>query len=275
MKTKHLRVLAVVTSALLAIAAVVATSASAREPAPGYGAFAGCPGPEEVPNMEVCLTTTITGGHFQMGSKNVPIKHPMTLSGGVQAGDHFVFNSKGGLTPVKQLVPGGVIGLTGLDWLVNFLNVEALQLYAVTELAGTPGNPLFDEPFKLPIKVHLINPALGSHCYVGSNSNPIMLEMTDYTTNPPPPNHPITGRVPELELDPALPGVIDATNGEFVDNSFAAPGATGCVLTLLGFIPISINGLVNSQSGLPAPAGTNETVQDFKGQLAFYPYVYP
>ncbi len=50
-------------------------------------------------------------------------------------------------------------------------------------------------------------------------------------------------------------------DGTYVDNSFAAPGANGCVLTLFGFIPISINGLVNAQSGLPSPAGTNETVQ--------------
>ena len=33
-------------------------------------------------------------------------------------------------------------GLTGLDWLVNLLNVEALKLYAVTELVGAPGDLL-------------------------------------------------------------------------------------------------------------------------------------
>jgi hypothetical protein len=35
------------------------------------------------------------------------------------------------------------------------------------------------------------------------------------------------------------------------------------VLTLFGFIPINLNPLVNSQSGLPSAAGKNETRQDF------------
>lgn len=274
MNSKHLRVLSSLLG-VLAIGAMFASSAVAREPAPGYGKFAGCPSPEEVANIEGCIVSTITSGNFKMGNKNVPIKNPITLSGGITTANKFVYNSKGGLTPVKQLVPGGVIGLTGLDWLVNYLSVEALQLYAVTELAGQPGNPIFDDPFKLPIKVHLINPALGNNCYVGSNSNPINLNLTLGTTSPPPPNKPISGISPEVTLDPTLPGVINSTGGRFVDNSFAAPGASGCVLTLFGFIPISINGLVNSASGLPSPAGTNETVQNFNGQLAFYPVVYP
>jgi hypothetical protein len=275
MNTKRVRALFGMLGIVFAMAAAFASSAAAREPAPGYGKFAGCPSPEEVPNIEGCLISTITSGNFKMGSKNVPIKNPITLSGGVTTEDKFVFNKKGGLTPVKQEVPGGVIGLTGLDWLINFLNLEGLKLYAVTELAGTPGNPLFDEPFKLPIKVHLINPVLGNNCYVGSNSNPIALNLTTGTTSPPAPNKPISGISPELELDPTLEGVVDSTGGRFVDNSFAAPEASGCTLTLFGFIPISINGLVNAQSGLPSAAGKNETVQNFNGQLAFYPVVYP
>ena len=60
-----------------------------------------------------------------------------------------------------------------------------------------------------------------------------------------------------------------------MDNAFAAPGANGCKLTLFGFLPISINGLVNSQSGLPSPAGTNETTQDFDLELVESALVYP
>ena len=59
-----------------------------------------------------------------------------------------------------------------------------------------------------------------------------------------------------------------------MDDLFAAPGANGCVLTLFGFIPISINGLVNTASGLPAAAGTNTTVQNFDAAIvnAEFPY---
>jgi hypothetical protein len=196
----------------------------------------------------------------------------MTLSGGYTEFGAFSYNSKGGLTKVKQKVPGGVIGLTGLTWLAEFLGIEALTLYATTELAGNP-QPLA-EPAFLPIKVHLENAALGNNCYVGSTTSPIVLLLTTETTSPPPPNTPITGKEPEYNFDTATE-ILHLNNGTFVDNSFAAPGASGCVLTLFGFIPISINGLVNSQSGLPAPAGTNETKQNFDLELVSAAKVYP
>jgi len=215
----------------------------------------------------------VKSGHFNMGNKEVPITKPITLSGGVEDGlVGFYYNSKGGMAPVKQQVPGGVIGLTGLDWLVNFLSLEGLKLYAVTELAGTPALGVTD--IKLPIKVHLINPVLGNNCYVGSNSNPITLNLTTGTTSPPLPNKPISGTLPEFSSDEST-FIGTLKNGVYVDNSFAAPGASGCVLTLFGFIPISINGLVNTASGLPAAAGTNETVQAIDTSIAGSEYVYP
>jgi len=277
MKRKHLKVLLSTMGALIAMLALTASPAQAvEEPAPGYEDFAGCPSPEEDSTMEACLTSTVTGGHFQMGSKDVPITKPITLSGAISGVDgSFHYNSKGGLLPAKQEVPGGVVGITGLDWLVKFLGVDALKLYAVTELAGQPGNPFFDEPFPLPIKVHLVNPVLGNNCYVGSNSNPIQLKLSLGTTSPPPPNEPISGQSPEIVLDPTREGVFLSEGGTYVDNSFAAPAASGCVLTLLGFLPVNISGLVNTQAGLPSAAGTNETVQEFEGAVAYIPTVYP
>lgn len=272
MNRKHLRVLVSTVGALLAAMALLATAAVAKEPAPGYAAFAGCPSPEENPAVEACTRTVIDGGHFQMGRKDVPISKPMTLVGGLLPDAHLAANSKGGLSPVKQQVPGGVIGITGLDWLVNFLNIEQLKLYAVTELAGAPF--LGGETLELPIKVHLINTALGNSCYVGSDSNPIVLHLTTETTNPPPPNKPITGVPPVFSFDEET-AIAHYDNGVFVDNSFAAPGANGCKLTLFGFIPISLNSLVNAQAGLPSPAGTNETTQNFDLELVGIETVYP
>lgn len=267
------RLLGVVGAALLAMV-MFASLAQAATPAPGYTQFTGCPTPAENPSIRACVRTVITGGHFQMGSKDVPITNPMTLTGGLNSETGVISaNSQGGLTPVKQTVPGGVIGLTGLDWLVNFLNIEQLKLYAVTELAGVPRQTP-ESTLIMPIKVHLINPVLGNNCYVGSVSNPINLNLTSFTTNPPPPNMPITGKESEFSFDEST-SIAHFNNGEFVDNSFAAPGATGCTLTLFGFIPVSINGLVNSQSGLPSPAGTNETRQKQNTELAPRSLVYP
>lgn len=263
------RLLVAVGTAIAALA-LLAPLASAKTPEPGYSQFAGCPDQVENPAVILCIRSVINGGHFKMGSKDVPITNPMTLSGGVDGSFEKIFaNAKGGLTPVKQQVPGGVIGITGLDWLVNFLGLEALKLYAVTELAGQP--TIGDGTF-LPIKVHLINSILGNNCYVGSVASPISLQLITGTTTPPGPNKPITGKLPSFSED-AL-HITHANGAEFVDNAFAAPGASGCVLTLFGFIPISINGLVNSQSGLPAAAGTNETRQNTDSEFVPRALVY-
>ncbi len=275
MSKRHVSIMLAVAGLLTAFAAV-SPVARAETPNPGYTQFAGCPSPfTENSEVVTCLRSVITGGKFKMGSKEVPIEKPISLTGGVKNGfGQLYFNSEGGLTKAKQKVPGGVIGITGLTWLAEFLGVEALTLYATTELAGTPfiTNP---ENAQLPIKVHLDNTTgvLGKNCYVGSNSNPIVLNLTTGTTSPPPPNMPITGQAPVTSFDPVLE-ITKANNGIYVDNSFAAPGASGCVLTLFGFIPVSLNGLVDVQAGLPAAAGTNETVQNFYAELvnAEFPY---
>jgi hypothetical protein len=256
----------------LMAAAMLAPAGFAATPAKGFEKFAGCPSPAENPNISLCITSTIKGGHFQMGSKDVPIANPMTLSGGATPTGEFFASPAGGLSKTKQKVPGGVIGLTGLTWLAEFLGIEALTLYATTELAGKPSSP-FEDPITLPIRVHLENSALGKNCYVGSFTSPIVLKLTTGTTSPPPPNKPISGHNPTGFEETAQ--FARFTNAEYVDNSFAAPGANGCVLTLFGFIPISINGLVNEQSGLPAPAGTNETKQVQDIEFTFPSLVYP
>jgi hypothetical protein len=258
---------------LVIVMALVVPSAFATTPAPGYEEFAGCPSPAEEPEVSGCFSSEVTSGHFQMGSKDVPITNPVKISAGTTPSGKIVYNSKGGLIPARQTVPGGLVGLTGLDWLVNFLNLEALKVYAKTELAGTLNNP-FLEPFALPIKVHLENPVIGNNCYVGSNSNPIKLNLILGTTNPPPPNKPITGTVPSFSLDPGLPGVVRFLGATYVDNSFAAPGASGCQLNL-GLIHLGIDGLINVQSGLPAAAGTNETVQNGNAATVEPKFVYP
>ena len=263
---------------LITAFAAVSPVAQAAKPNPGYTQFAGCPNVfTENPKSLTCLRSEIKSGKFKMGNKEVPIEHPITLTGGVEklfSPTPVYYNSEGGLTKVKQKVPGGIIGLTGLTWLAEFLGIEALTLYATTELVGTPivAGTAFAQ---LPIKVHLENSTgvLGKSCYVGSNTAPIVLNLTTGTTSPPPPNKPISGKEPFLEFEPVLE-IQKAKNGTYVDNSFAAPGANGCVLTLFGFIPISINGLVNTQSGLPAAAGTNETVQNYDAELAASELVY-
>jgi hypothetical protein len=254
------RLLTMAGMAILAIAMFAPAAQAKEELKPGFEQFRGCPRPEEKV-MVFCIRSDVTGGHLQFGTKNVPIEKPLKLTGGTNGEfGEFTANSEGGLSKVPQKVPGGVLGLTGLTWLLEFFGSEALTLYGTTELAGIPSNFTFGT-VTLPIKVHLTTPSgvLGNNCYIGSNTNPIVLNNTTGTTNPPPPNKPITGKEGEIE---ATETIVTFKNGTYVDNAFAVPGASGCTLTLFGFIPISLNSFVNSQSGLPAPAGTNEAVQN-------------
>jgi hypothetical protein len=268
---KRLTRLPVLVGAALTAMALIAPLAHAAEPAPGYAKFAGCPSQAEDAKVFQCVYSTITGGTFQMGSKEVPLANPMTLSGGLQTDGTVVATAKGGLSVVKQKVPGGVVGLTGLTWLLEFFGNESLTLYAATELAGGP--TLKAGILNLPIRVHLINGLLGSGCYVGSFENPIELNLTTGTTSPPSPNEPITGKAPKSTFN-STTKITSQTGGEFVDNSFSAPGASGCTLSVFG-IPISINGLVDSESGLPAAAGTNTTRQTYEQEAVGVKVVYP
>jgi hypothetical protein len=259
-----------VLAAVAAMGAVMAPVAQAETPAPGYTQFAGCPSyKSENPKISTCITSTIYGGHIHLGNKETPITNPITLSGGLNAeGGEFSYNSKGGLTKAKQKVNGGVIGLTGLTWLAEFLGVEALTLYATAELAGeVKVNNV--EDIMLPLKVHLENTTgvLGSKCYVGSTSSPITMHLVTGTSGS------LTGKAPTYVFNPATE-IVKGTAGTFVDGTFSAPGASGCVLTLFGVIPVSINGIINIASGLPAASG-NEAVQNYNIEIVESELVYP
>jgi hypothetical protein len=266
------RLLTVAGMAILVIAMFAPLAQAKEEPQPGFTQFRGCPRPEEK-LKEFCVRSDVTGGHLKMGKKDVPIEKPLALTGGTNATfEEFSANSEGGLTKVQQKVPGGVLGLTGLTWLLEFFGSEALTLYAVTELAGVPSEFTFST-VTLPIKVHLETPSgvLGKNCYIGSVTSPIVLKNTTGTTSPPPPNKPITGKEGEFSESGEI---VKFSNGIYVDNAFSVPGASGCTLTLFGFIPISLNGFVNSQAGLPSAAGNNEAVQNINIEIALQSSVY-
>jgi hypothetical protein len=258
--------------ALLAVA-LLAPGAQAAKTKPGYEQFNGCPTVAESPSTPICVRSDVTGGHLQMGKKDVPIEKPLVLSGAVnEEFGGFAAGPEGGLSKTPQKVPGGVLGLTGLTWLLEFFGSEALTLYATTELAGIPSNFTF-ATVTLPIRVHLTTPSgvLGNNCYIGSFTSPITLKNTTGTTSPPPPNKPITGKEAEFF---ETGNILHFANGTYVDNSFSVPGASGCELKLFGFIPISLNGFVNEQAGLPSAAGKNEAVQNFSIELVLREFVY-
>jgi hypothetical protein len=247
MRTRYRNIFIVAALVALASMALIASVASAAKPAPGYTDFAGCPSPAEQQFIGVCVKDEFTGGHIGIGNREIPVTNTIVLRGGVeQETSNFLYNSEGGIIPVRQTVPGGLIGFTGYKWLDEAIqNSAQLKLYATVELAGQVGSQL-SATFDVPVKIHLENQFLGSGCYVGSNASPIMLHLSTAKEQG------------EFEEEASRPEVIKATGGIFADHTYSVPAASGCVFNY-GPIHQSVDNVVNSAYALPAAAGKDTT----------------
>lgn len=276
MRTRYRKILVAAVLSALASMAILASAAEAAAPAPPYQDFAGCPSPSENDTVAYCFKADFSGGQLTLGNREIPITNPIVLRGGAtQNTGAYIANSEGGIVPAKQIVKGGLVGVTGIEWLDKIITEkEALRVYATVELAGQPGS-LESSPLTLPIKVHLENPVLGNSCYIGSAAEPIQLNLITGTTSPPAPNNPITGQpLGEFESEAGRPEVLTANGGIFVDNSFSVPGANGCQFNL-GSFHTSIDSLVNEAADLPSAAGHNTAVFDSGFAIAPQEVIYP
>jgi hypothetical protein len=266
----------IVVGLLAAMFVAVGATATAVAATGEFAVFSDCP--LSNPAVSGCISSTTESGEFAIGNQRLPIVTPFTLQGG------FLENETGSLalvgaadgntlskTPVT--VAGGLLGVTKCSAVKNWIARIGCQLLqtskvttvtATTELAGpvssillSPGN-LFAEQgpaLVLPVKVHLENALLGKECYIGSDSSPIVLELTTGTTSPPPPNTPIKGTPGALGFNSE--GTIITLAGEsLVNNTFAVPAATGCG----GPLAFLIDPVVNARLGLPAAPGHNTAV---------------
>lgn len=214
-----------------------------------------------------CTVGYTTAGEFKLGSKTVPITKTITLQGGlphISLQTEALIPARDGntLSETPLTLPGGLTGIEGLGGEVS----------ATAEIAGPVSGVLINQFFLaeglqtavvLPLKIKLSNPLLGEDCYIGSAAEPVLLHLTDGTTSPPSPNRPIKGNKGTLE-DIARGKIITIKGNTLVDNSFAAPAATGCGTGLLA--PV-INGLVNLDAGLPSAAGHNTAIMSGSFEL--------
>ena len=239
-------------------------SSALATPSGGFAVFAQCPVSD--PEVSVCVVGTASGGEFTVGSKTVPIVHPITLQGGLVVNEEtgaatLVAASDGEtLSATPQTVPGGLLGIEGLGG----------EVTATTELAGPASavslntNNLLEETgtaLSLPVKLKLGNPFLGSKCYGGSNEHPIVLNLTTGTTSPPKPNGPISGNAGTLTTT-EKGEILVLSDNILVNNSFAAPGVKGC-----GFFPPLIDPLVDLGFGVPAAEGHNTAILKGKFEI--------
>lgn len=277
-KLKRMRV-ACAAAALVALGVLVlAPGASAHSGE--YAEFNQCPSTN--PEVRTCLHSETTSGKVILGNKTVPIVNPVVLQGGLSepgsTGFATFYGALNGetLTKAPQPVPGGLSGLVNCKEIGSFIVRIACESVFENGLTGVNstvelakpaseikvnlGNILFGNNKAgviLPVKIHLENPFLGSGCYIGSSSSPIMWNLTTGTTSPPAPNTPIKGNVGEVQFRGPDEGILRLAGNSLVDNSWSAPGANGCG----GFgVELILNPIINASVGVPAAAGKNTAI---------------
>ena len=269
------RRLALMCAAICCMGLIGASSALAKE----IGAkeakvvakkFVNCP----LSQSRYCVYAETLAGEFKIGSKTTTIEHPQYLQGGISTLGEFN-NSDVPLIPplwgaeelskAAQNIPGGLTGVSEVIGGPVTATAELAQGHSVVLNEQNLIDPQPGAGVKLPIKVHLQNEQLGENCYIGSDENPIMLELTDHTTSPPSGTEPISG-----EMGTIVPmdrgAILELQGNKIVDNSFAAPAATGCGTNAL-LEPV-ITAAVNLGAGLPSPAGKNVAILEGNTYLA-------
>jgi hypothetical protein len=215
------------------------------------------------PNFSDCprSTTGVTGcvdiqslrGSLEIKGFTVPLGNSLEIRGGlVSSSEVPTFVPPAGTNgffsrPVN--IPGGLLGID--------FPIPGNAVTGTAQLAG-PASAIrlsigFEEStVSVPVKLKLDNPILGSHCFIGTNSNPVHINLTTGTTSPPPPNRPISGDLGTVSFE----GNVVKTSGSVsVDNSFSIPGASGCGIGL-GLV----NALVNAKLKLPSAGGNNAMI---------------
>lgn len=231
------------------------------------------------PEVVKCIYSVTKSGTVVMGSKKVPIENPVTLQGGYGQPNKETkiskfFGATNGVTleKVKQPLPGGLAGLVNCKEISNFFLRVSCEITfengltgvnTVLELAKPASAIEINEnamshkegvALKLPVKVHLENPFLGSNCYVGSEGSPLIWNLTSGKTSPPPPNESIEGSFGKASfLEEGL--ILHLDENVLVDNAWAAPSTNGCG----GIFSFILDPIVSLASGLPASAGHNST----------------
>jgi hypothetical protein len=254
---------------------IPASSASAQTLNGIWGPFTRCPvdspsmlAADGVSSDPACLANSSPSGSIKLGNSTQTTGASNLQLGATiddATGEFSLVSPPGGALVAEPVnVEGGVLGLmcpSDIPLVTAICDgLVGSPLNAVTatvEPAGEPSNfsraaalqqgqPIIT----LPVKVHLENPVLGPNCYIGSNSDPIVLRPEN-TTRPT-----LASAIGDLDGTPNPPGRLarltsSATQG---DDTFAVPAARGC--GLLGVLDPA----VNAQQGLPSPSGNNYLV---------------
>jgi hypothetical protein len=232
----------------------------------------------------ICSDGAVANGSVVLGNITTPVVRPVDVQfGGVQtANANFggdwstgISGFAGGILPPPaglsamlktqpDLIPVSLTTALGCstatDPTVQSICAQAQakggvynQVFALAQEAGAITN------FNLlswtqAVKFQLINPLLGNNCYIGSNSNPVVVNPSlslapggsfTLTNDPRPTVHPDTE-------------VIPLTKAIASDTTFSAPGVLGCGPG--GVNDVAVDVALNASSGLPAASGNSLTL---------------
>jgi hypothetical protein len=287
---RHVRILGLCLVAMFAMGTVTAGSALAKQPKPGsnnpkeWQKFANCPINAGIEGNLACIWgASNSETYFQAGNITVHFTRPIVLQGakhgvaeavcteeecttelfeGPEYGNDTLSKAAQPSPGLTEVVDTELLSPKELERYNKYVAEGKTKVTATIELAGVPTSFFLNEEnllgghgeaLGLPTEIKLSNPFLGNTCYDGSNANPIQIKYTTGTTSPPPPNEPLEGKPGSL-FSTNNGEIVHIVEGKLVDNSFAAPGVTGCG------IGGGADAAVNAASGLPSPAGHNATV---------------
>lgn len=278
----------------MAVAAAVtvvvpAATASAAAPTGVWATFARCPvtapsmlAADGINIVSSCLDSASSGGSITLGDTTVPLG-PSDLQDGTlldsSTGAATSVDPPGGaLVAAPVDVPGGLLGLMCpsdiivVTALCDSITDSALNTVTATvEPAGSTsglnenaaisqGEPIIT----IPVMIQLSNPILGDDCFIGSDSDPIVLTIENSVA-------PTTGTTVRFAADgvPVTGGLFIEeieSGGTQVDSSFAVPGASGCG----GVLSPIVDPVLDLKEGLPAASGNSLTLNDPVMSIAAY-----
>ena len=218
-----------------------------------------------------CTTGLATTGSIKIGNITTPVTEPVNVQFGFfippedasfypapavspLAGPSAILSTKPDLIPESLTT---ALGCPSSNSTVENICQQAQtrggiynQVFALAQEAGPiTGFNLFN--WTQPVKFKLINPLLGSNCYIGSSDTPVVLH-------------------PQLSLGPGGTfttifdpngldvGQILLTKAIASDTTFSAPSVTGCGPG--GVANIAVETALDAGAGLPATSGNSLTL---------------
>lgn len=228
-------------------------------------------------NIAWCTVSDSPSGSMTLGNTTVATGDSNVQFGLIENTASGIFSadspSGSGILGAPVQIPGGLLGLMCpsnipvVSQVCNQITNSSLnQVTATVQPAGTPSNfslaavaTTGQAILTLPVKVQLGNPLLGPNCYIGSDSDPIVLHPKNLVSP--------SGSHVHFNADGTpnnTSGVMYGLSitGTLTDTSFAVPGANGC--GLLGIL----DGALDLKTGLPAPTGNSLVLNNNVMRLA-------